>query len=81
METPDPRVFRKLEDEGFATHIAGSDEQLGGKPGGPFTLYFFTESVGGIVFDAKVVHFVGANHSVESHSCPKRAFLGRIGED
>ena len=51
-ETPDPSISDDLEDEGSAYHLAGSDERMGENPGGPFTLHFFTKSVGGIVFDA-----------------------------
>ena len=39
-ETPDSSVFDYLEDEGLASHLTGSDERLGGEPGGPFTLHF-----------------------------------------
>ena len=67
-ETPDPSVFNDLEDEGPASHFADSDEQLGGEPGGPFAFHIFSESVGGIVFDAGVIRLVGV-------------FVGRIGED
>ena len=54
---------------------------MGGKPGGPFTLHFFTECVRGIVFDTGVIQFVGADHAAEAHCCPERAFVGCIGED
>ena len=54
-ETPDPSVFDDLEYEGSASHLTGLDERLGGEPGGPFAILFFTESAGVIVFDAGVV--------------------------
>ena len=54
---------------------------MGGKPGGPFTLHFFTESVGGGVFNTELLRFVGANRAVGSHGCPERAFVCPIGED
>ena len=81
LKTPDPSIFDNLEDEGLASHLAGLYERLSGDPGGPFTLYFFTESVDGIVFDAGVVKCVGADHAVKAHGCPKRAFVCRICED
>ena len=43
-------------------------------------VHFFTESVGGIVFNAGVVRFVGANHAVKAHGYPKQEFVGRIVE-
>ena len=41
LETPDPSVFENPEDEILASHFAESDEQLGGEPGGPFSLHIF----------------------------------------
>ena len=63
------------------SHFTVSYEKLGGKPGGPFTLHFFTESVGDIVFDVGVVRLIGANHAVKAHGFPKQAFVGHIGEN
>ena len=81
METLDPSVFIDLEDKDPASHLSGSDDLMGGKPGGPFTLHFFTESVGGGVFNTELLRFVGANRAVGSHGCPERAFVCPIGED
>ena len=64
MVTPDPSVFDNLEDEGSASHLTGSYKRLCGESGGSFTLRFLKESVSGIVFDAGVVRFVVADHSV-----------------
>ena len=58
LETPDSSAFDYLEDEGSASNLTGSDEQLGGKPGGRFKLHFFTESIIGIVLSAGFVQFV-----------------------
>ena len=41
----------------------------------------FSDSVGGIVFNARVVQLVGADHVVKYHGCPERVFVGRISED
>ena len=81
METPVPSVFTDLDDEGPASHFSGSDERLGGDPGGPFSFHIFSESISSIVFDAGVVQLVGADHAVEVHDCPNREFVGCIGED
>ena len=80
-ETPYPSVFNNLEDEGPESHFVGSDERRGGEPGGPFLFHPFSESIGGIVFDAGVVQLVGADRAVESYGCPERAFVGCIDED
>ena len=80
-EAPDPSVFDDLEDEGPAPHLTGSNKQLGGKSGGPFSFHLFPESVGGIIFDAGVVRLDGANNGVEAYGRAERAFVGRIGED
>ena len=80
-ETPEPSVFNNLEDEGSASHFTGSDERLGGKPGGPFLFHIFLGSIGGIVFDAGVLQIVGDDHAVEDHGCPEQAFVGCISED
>ena len=45
LEVQDPSVFDDLEDEVPAPHLTGSDEQLGGKSGGPFLFHIFSESV------------------------------------
>ena len=39
------------------------------------------ESVGGIIFNARVVQLEGTNHGVEAYIHAKQAFLGRIGKD
>ena len=78
---PDPSVFNDLENEVSTSHLTGSYERLDGDVGGPFTLHFLMDFFGGIIFDAGVVQFVGADHAVKAHGCPERAFLGRIGED
>ena len=81
LKTPDPSVFDDLEDEGPAPHLTGSNKQLGGKSGGPFSFHLFPESVGGIIFDAGVVRLDAANNGVEAYVRAERAFVGRIGED
>ena len=63
-ETPDPSVFNDLEYEVLVSHIAGSNKQLGGNPGGPFTLHIFTDSAGCVIFNTGVVQFVVADHAV-----------------
>ena len=40
-----------------------------------------SESVGGIIFDARVVQLGGANNGVKAYVRFDRAFVGRIGED
>ena len=62
LEAPDPSVFDGLEDEGTAPHLTGSDEQLGGKSGSPFSFHLLLTSVGGIIFDVRDVRLEGANH-------------------
>ena len=80
-EAPDPSVFDKLEDGVPVPHLTGLDDRLGGKSGGSFSFHILSESVGGIIFDARVVRLEGANHGVEAYGRVKRGLVGRIGED
>ena len=40
-----------------------------------------SESVSGIIFDARLVWLEGANHGVEADGRAKKEFVGRISED
>ena len=40
-----------------------------------------SESVGGIIFDARVVQLEVANHGVKADGCARQVFVGCIGED
>ena len=79
LEAPDPSVFDDLEDEGPAPHFTGLYERLGGKLGGPLLFHVFSESVGGIIFNDRVVRLEGANHWFEAYGRTYRAFVGCIG--
>ena len=80
-EAMDPSVLDDLEEEVPAPHLTGSYKQLGGKSGCPFLFHIISESVGGIIFDARIVRLEGANHGVKDDGCAERAFVGHIGED
>ena len=81
MDAPDPSVFKNLEYEVPAPHLTGSDEQLGGKSGSPISFHLFSDSIRGILFDARVVRLEGAHHGVEAYGRAEQAFVGCIGED